>query len=104
MCCVQNAAPQNITNVVNLRLTLLAESRALTREQESLRALMPSVFRILKKRPPLDLIDGFADIAHDSLETRQFIANTAMLLMFKTQQDKTGHGTAKVAHSTLRVV
>ena len=84
MCCVENAAPQNITDVVNLRLGLLAESRTLTMEQQSLRALMPSVFRILKKRLPLDLIDGLADIAHDSLETRQLIANIALLFMSKT--------------------
>ena len=86
MCCVQNAAPQNITNVVNLRLGLFAESRALAREQQSLGALMPSVLRILEKRFPPDLIHGFADIAHDHLETKQLIANIAMLLMSKTKK------------------
>ena len=85
MCCVQNAAPQNITDVANLWFGLLAESRALTRDQQSLRPLMPSVFRIFEKRFPLDLIDGFAEIAHDSFETRQLIANIAMLLMSKTK-------------------
>ena len=84
MCCAQNAAHQNITNIVNLRLGLLAESRALAREQQGLGALMPSVLRILEKRLPPDLMHGVADIAHDHHETKQLIANLAMLLMPKT--------------------
>ena len=84
MRCIQDAVANIITNTIDLRLGRLAESRAFARKQESLRALAAAVFRILEKRSPPDLVDGLANIAHDSLETKQLIANIAMLLMSKT--------------------